>query len=83
MSSIFEKRRGVKAAKDRERAAKQALDKERKRLAVESRQARARQQDEADVLEFRRIIQLACSPKDQGGSGLPKSRSLLQHHDEV
>ncbi len=36
MSSILEKRCGVKAAKDRERAAEQALDKERKCLEVES-----------------------------------------------
>lgn len=36
MSSIFERRHGVKAVKDREHVAKQALDKERKHLAVES-----------------------------------------------
>ncbi len=36
MSSIFEKHYGVKAAKDREHVAKQALDKERKCLEVES-----------------------------------------------
>ncbi len=41
MSSIFEKHHGVKATKDRECVAKQALDKERKHLVVESRQARA------------------------------------------